>query len=106
MRHSALALAAACHGKARVFSSYANVRAGGRALRERTSTGIRIYKEMGLCACGAVSCPTDHAMMEGRRNVANEPVKASIALGRPMCYETREMANRTKEIKSCHSGTV
>ena len=41
---------------------------------------VRVDEQVGLRERGAISCPTDHTVMEGRLYVANEPVQAPIAL--------------------------
>ena len=106
VRNAALTLTAACNGEACVLPSYAHVRARGGPLREGTPPEVRINEQVGLRERGAISCPTDHSVMEGGLYVANEPVEASIAFGRPMCYKTREMADRAKEVKPCHASTI
>ena len=53
-----------------------------------------------------VTDPSDHSVVFGGMDVANQAMESPIAVGSPLGNEAREMANRAKKIEAGHASGI
>ena len=78
----------------------AHVSAGRATLGQGAPSVVGIGIEVWLDAVHVVTNPSKHTKMFARVYVTHQPVKATVTFGRPACNMTREVTDRTEQVKA------
>ena len=93
-------------GEAAVRPAECQMQTGGAALRSEAVGKVSIGKQMWLQCARRVTNSSYQPVILGGVDIADQPVKASVALGRPLSEQARQVCDCLKYIGPCITGTV
>tara|TARA_B110000305_G_C19262394_1_gene550193 strand:- start:277 stop:759 length:483 start_codon:yes stop_codon:yes gene_type:complete len=106
VRYAGLSLANSRYRETRVWSPNGEVISRSALLRRCTSGKVGIGEEMWLKHVEFITDPPNHPKMLGRVDVTHKSMKLAVTLGRPLGDKSRQVTNRTQQVKAAKPSSI